>query len=159
MSSSYETAPATRMLATQCAVCARPLLDAVSVETGIGPHCRAKYGFNVEVAPELRAEANRLVYQIACDQASESSLVACERLQALGFAALAKIIRTRLADVVIAVVDDAMHVKMAWNPKAKEWTMPPTHAAKSALMQMLRKHLPGRLAVGDKGPFVIPALA
>ena len=54
MSSSYETAPATRMLATQCAVCARPLLDAVSVETGIGPHCRAKYGFNVEVAPELR---------------------------------------------------------------------------------------------------------
>ena len=42
--SSYLTAPATKMLATHCAVCARALVDAKSVELGIGPDCRKKYG-------------------------------------------------------------------------------------------------------------------
>jgi hypothetical protein len=42
---SYENAPATQMLATFCACCARPLLDAVSVETGVGPECRKKHGY------------------------------------------------------------------------------------------------------------------
>ena len=40
----YEAAPATTLLASHCAVCARPLLDAESVEAGIGPDCR-KHGF------------------------------------------------------------------------------------------------------------------
>lgn len=43
--SDYTAAPATILLATQCACCARPLLDAVSVETGVGPDCRKKHGF------------------------------------------------------------------------------------------------------------------
>jgi hypothetical protein len=43
---SYETAPATLMLATRCACCSRPLCDAISVETGVGPECRRKHGFN-----------------------------------------------------------------------------------------------------------------
>lgn len=33
----YENAPATKMLATNCVVCGRALVDAVSVEMGIGP--------------------------------------------------------------------------------------------------------------------------
>jgi hypothetical protein len=44
---SYETAPATEMLASHCACCARPLVDAVSVEAGVGPECRKKHGFGV----------------------------------------------------------------------------------------------------------------
>jgi hypothetical protein len=42
---SYENAPATKLLATHCACCARPLVDALSVELGIGPDCRKKHGF------------------------------------------------------------------------------------------------------------------
>jgi len=42
---SYENAPATVLLATHCACCGRPLVDAVSVEAGMGPHCRAKHGY------------------------------------------------------------------------------------------------------------------
>jgi uncharacterized protein DUF6011 len=42
---SYENAPGTKLLATLCACCARPLLDAASVEAGMGPHCRAKHGY------------------------------------------------------------------------------------------------------------------
>ena len=42
---SYESAPATAMLATHCAACGRPLLDADSVEAGLGPECRKRHGF------------------------------------------------------------------------------------------------------------------
>jgi hypothetical protein len=43
---SYENAPATRLLATNCGCCGRQLVDAVSVEAGIGPECRKKHGYN-----------------------------------------------------------------------------------------------------------------
>jgi hypothetical protein len=43
---SYENAPATKLLATHCACCARPLVDAVSVEAGVGPDCRKSHGYN-----------------------------------------------------------------------------------------------------------------
>jgi hypothetical protein len=58
---SYESAPATQMLATHCAVCARPLLDAKSVELGIGPDCRRKHGFSTaEVEPNWSEVADAL---------------------------------------------------------------------------------------------------
>lgn len=45
MNTDYTNAPATVLLATQCACCAKPLLDADSVEAGIGPDCRRKHGY------------------------------------------------------------------------------------------------------------------
>ena len=45
----YESAPATRMLEVKCNVCARPLVDAASVEAGIGPVCRSRL-LSVKVA-------------------------------------------------------------------------------------------------------------
>jgi len=42
---SYENAPSTVLLASCCAICGRALRDAVSVEAGIGPDCREKYGY------------------------------------------------------------------------------------------------------------------
>jgi hypothetical protein len=61
---SYENATATKLLATHCCVCNRPLLDAVSVELGIGPDCRKKY-MPKALGGEAREEANKLVYQLA----------------------------------------------------------------------------------------------
>lgn len=53
---SYENAPSTRMLATHCACCNRPLRDAVSVEAGVGPDCRAKYSLaEAQAEPDWRA--------------------------------------------------------------------------------------------------------
>lgn len=55
--SDYENAPAAAMLATHCC-CGRPLLDAVSVEAGIGPDCRKKHGFDeAQTAPDWAAVA------------------------------------------------------------------------------------------------------
>jgi len=42
----YENAPATRLLATRCACCGRKLVDALSVQTGIGPECRTRHGYD-----------------------------------------------------------------------------------------------------------------
>ena len=49
----YESAPATKLLATHCACCGRALVDAVSVERCIGPDCAERYG-----APEAQGEPN-----------------------------------------------------------------------------------------------------
>lgn len=43
---SYENAPATELVASACAVCARPLADAESVNSGLGPHCRKACGID-----------------------------------------------------------------------------------------------------------------
>lgn len=92
---SYETAPATIMLATQCACCRRPLVDAVSIETGMGPVCRKRHGFN------------------AADTAADWSAVAGAMLAASGhnFAALTERATTGDADAVL-VLEDALRERL-----------------------------------------------
>lgn len=41
--SDYERAVATQIMATHCCFCGRPLVDAESVQRGIGPICKGKY--------------------------------------------------------------------------------------------------------------------
>lgn len=60
---SYETAPATKMLATFCACCARPLVDAVSVETGVGPDCRKTHGYATAQTAPIWAEVARFAVE------------------------------------------------------------------------------------------------
>lgn len=94
--STYENAPATKLLATACACCGRDLVDAVSVETGIGPDCREKYGVTFDTSNAAHAEANALVFQVARKgiTAREASL-AFDRLHELGFTVLAERIAKR----------------------------------------------------------------
>lgn len=50
----YENAPATKFVATHCACCGRALVDALSVQTGIGPDCRGMHGFDdVPTSPDF----------------------------------------------------------------------------------------------------------
>jgi hypothetical protein len=117
---SYETAPSTALLATACALCGRPLRDAISVEAGVGPDCRKKYGYaEAQTAPDFtaalscvgsdggrisesladalsngdaRRAANILVHRAALEQSPY--LVAA--ISALGFARLAEKLAERL---------------------------------------------------------------
>ncbi len=91
----YEAAPATKLLATNCAVCGRALVDAESVETGIGPICRAKVGFDQLVSNAAREEANKLVYQAAAHQKGVEVHKIAQRLLVLGFEKLAAILLKR----------------------------------------------------------------
>lgn len=124
--STYENAPATKLLATHCACCARPLVDATSVETGIGPDCRKRHGYDKpDVAVELnqacamaanlpddvyaeiagadttREACNRLVYRIAVEQDGPLVNAYTNTIRALGFEKLADRITHRVATIRI----------------------------------------------------------
>lgn len=105
----YEDTEACKLLATHCAVCARPLVDAKSVELGIGPVCRDKYGFDLDMPEEVRKEANQIVYHIAADQKGEHIPQLAKQLANLGFEKLADRILERIARVRIDYTEDKSH--------------------------------------------------
>jgi hypothetical protein len=169
---SYTDAPATKMLATHCAACGRPLVDSASVEAGMGPDCRAKYG-----APELddatRAEANKLVYQIALDQTGPTVATALIQLRQLGCHTLADRITKRLASAYAAVItadgtellvktryEEGLVRAIAripgrrWDKDNKANRIPANQ--RPALWGALQSHLAGCRGLGPRGEFIIP---
>lgn len=108
-------APATNLLATNCAVCGRALVDAQSVETGIGPICRERYGNFTALSEPARVEANGIVYRIAAtlSQTPDAAGLATvstdlQRLRTLGADTIVQRIlnnRGRLATIKIITVD------------------------------------------------------
>lgn len=171
----YENAPATILLATHCAACGRALVDAVSVEIGMGPDCREKYGYEGLVDSEQRAEANKLVHFIAAtrDDVGPTTHEAIARVKALGFETLATKLAERIASlekkakVVITLEGDRYVVKSTYREAAvkalrdisgRRWdasrqvnTFPIT--SKVALFQALVLAYSGELAIGPKGVF------
>lgn len=113
---SYESSIACKVLATTCCVCCRPLVDADSVDLGIGPICRKKYmkpepGFEdsaiafavlaqsklpggilekVASAATAREQANMLVYWASANiDDPEKVLSIAPALRLLGYSKLA----------------------------------------------------------------------
>lgn len=120
----YEFAPGTALVATHCAACGRPLLDAASVDVGMGPTCRRKAGLDrdgtgadwsaalpllgavVAVEGDARATANRLVHRIAADQGAATVPAHLAALERLGFARVAEAIREHLRPASVSVLED-----------------------------------------------------
>lgn len=166
---SYLNAPATKMLATHCAVCSRDLCDAVSVDLGIGPDCRKKYGYNQTATEEERAMANKLVHEVACHQTGAKAVEAAAALKALGFHKLADRILERLIEVQIVAVGAEFKVTTPyseeivaamrgvpgrrWDKEAKANFFP--QSSRMAIWALLRKYLNGATALGPKGVFTI----
>lgn len=97
----HESAPATNLVATNCCVCGRPLLDASSLASGIGPVCAKKTGYGREELPaDVRAEANLLVYELAKFGKDVRAIERLVRLRELGFGALVERVEERLAPLV-----------------------------------------------------------
>lgn len=96
---SYEDSLACHELATKCCCCSRPLVDAMSVESGIGPVCASKYGFDINVSKETRERANELVHKLAIavskDAAEQVLIEDLEDLRELGFSKIADIFEKR----------------------------------------------------------------
>lgn len=139
----YENAPATTMLATHCACCAKVLVDAVSVETGVGPECRRKHGFEdaqgeadwpacfgalagakspdvwallVGVKDDAHKAANIIVHRVAVDQSGGDVPAMVAAIHALGFTKLAARIGQRLGAVSIELDGDSYIVRAPYNP-------------------------------------------
>lgn len=143
----YENAPATKLIATHCACCGRPLVDAVSVEAGIGPDCREKHGYgeaqgdpnwdaalvyvsNVAVdgceadlglpAGDAHKAANWLTHKIAIEQTGPRVLGYTNAIRALGYSKLAARLEKRLAKVHIESANGRFVVHTPYNPDAIE---------------------------------------
>jgi len=174
----YENAPATRLLATRCACCGRALVDAQSVERGIGPDCAEKYGFLVEISEAARVEANALVYKIAAEPEASTVAADVERIRALGLSVLADKLTERLVpeptitiepmigsggwvEVHTPYSDRFVSVLKAgaawgdrkWNRERRAWQVGP--AAKGALNTALVAAFAGERAKGPRGAFTI----
>ena len=175
----YEDAPATRLVATNCCCCQRPLVDAQSVELGIGPVCRAKNGYDqVTALPgEARVEANKLINICAAKREGEEVLAAVKRLFELGAIGVVTAILKRLATVQIATTEEghphgagrfavkAPYCEAAlqdfrnipgsrWDKENKVRTYP--FSSRGALFGVLKKWFGGCTAMGPKGPFILP---
>lgn len=166
--SGYENAPSTQLLATQCAACGRPLVDAVSVETGMGPECRRKYGYG-DANAEGRAEANALVYAVAVNQTGLLVAQAAERLKALGFDKLASKIVDRAVDITITEEGGTLAVEFPYNEGAirdcrripgRRWdadrkvnTFPVS--ARAHVWRLLQFYFLGAVGQGPRGPFQV----
>lgn len=183
---SYEEAPATKFLATHCCVCGRFLLEAESVETGIGPICRAKYGYDkVAVSAAVKDEANKLIYQAAALQKGIEFYKIAERLAELGFSKIAEILKKRAklkVEVRIKIVEPFYRLEAPYNAEAvaalkkipgrfyneveevldgkkvkKKYNFVPT-VRKQALFDIIRRYYSGLTAEGPKGFFTIEPL-
>ncbi len=100
----YENARSTVLLATRCLCCSRPLRDATSVEVGIGPVCRERYGFNDAISEENRVAANALVHEAALDATTdERRLEIAAEIEGMGLVRLAEKIRDRFMGDMITV--------------------------------------------------------
>ncbi len=174
--SCYENAPATKMLATACAICARPLLDAKSVEIGIGPICRDKYGYGElsGLTEEVRIEANKAIHAIACDQDGPKVIPNVKRLMELGLTGVVSAVLARVAVVKLATTPDGRYAVKSpysdmatslfrtvagrrWDKERKLNVFPAS--SKEALFEVLKRAYPGAIAVGPKGVFYIPTPA
>lgn len=172
----YENAPATRMLATYCGACARPLVDARSVEIGLGPDCRRRHGYSaaMEAATEVeRQRANKLVYQVALDQKGPGVVRAAEELRTIGFGRLADRILERCVAIEIKAEGDRLAVRTPFSEQAvalfrgipnRRWdgerkvNLVP-EAERRTLWQVLERAFPGAVGLGPQGPFVVPGAA
>jgi hypothetical protein len=109
-------------------------VDSVSVETGVGPGCRKRYGFNEaqEVADwtafesldldvnefsNARRAVNVLVFRIAAG-AEPSVLRAIRGIKALGFTVLADRLASRISKVTIVAEGDALAVMTAYSEES-----------------------------------------
>lgn len=169
---SYVNAPATKLLATHCCACGRPLVDAQSVEAGMGPDCRKRYALPESLTEEQRTRANKLVYAIAREQVGPEVGEALSELRQLGCHTLADRLIKRLGGAYTAVIvneGDRFAVKAPycrelvrafqsipgrrWDKQRKLTTFPVN--AKFQVFRALQARFLGEKCLGPKGEFVL----
>lgn len=172
---SYENSAQCKMLATRCASCGRPLVDALSVEYGIGPECRKYIDEELnELTDKSRQIANAIIYKIAMDQGQTSmTFKAIDGLIKLGFMRTALKLARRFVDVKLYYDAENIYVQSKKNPlfiwKARDiggewmaevpsagvpkkvWKIPKEN--KDKLFMALKRCYPGQTGIGAKGIF------
>lgn len=144
---SYTSAPATKLVATACVICRRPLLDAKSVEAGMGPVCRKKsgYGSDPSLPPKPyqplgaddpdrsvraridsgnhRGAANALVNFAARTDRKELAARAADQVGRLGYVRLGRAMMDGLVDISIERDHDVFRVKVPRSGAVWRWVI------------------------------------
>jgi len=178
----YENAPSTKLLATHCVICGRPLRDPESVERGMGPECSGQ-GYLDD--GENKSLANQFIHKAAVELAAgriSDVLALCDGLDTLGFHVAATRIRENHGNadqkvkIEIDVVDgcgsllvrtpykrgDKDRFVQAWRDIPgrryirEEQANEIPRASKPELWALLREFFPGEHGRGPKGLFRIP---
>lgn len=153
----YENAPSTRLLATHCIFCSRPLVDAVSVEAGVGPDCRKKYGHSEaqgpadwdavrKLSPEVtveeqiedaRALCNRLTNRVAKGVDGPELIRIIEVVRTLGYRKLSETLTKAMCAVTITHKAGLVAVQVPWNEDwvNESWSIPGRHYIKAEKIQ------------------------
>lgn len=163
----YEEAPLTQKMDTFCLCCSKPLVDAASLELGIGPICRKKLYNVVELNDESRKEINALLHKMSLDPSNEMVAKNIGRIEALGFTQLAKNIKKKFKLIEIGLIDGKFIIRSPYNqvlvlsarqnkgffdPSDKSWRF----ATKQNAWNVLKAAYPKYWALGPAGPFQIP---
>lgn len=91
------------LFATHCLCCGRPLVDAISVETGVGPVCRQRYEYDRHTNREDQLIANRLIHEAALNDTPDKRLLEiAEDLDTLNYKGVATKIRDRFVQNPVA---------------------------------------------------------
>jgi len=117
--------PNTHRMATNCCMCGTQLLDAKSVELGIGPVCRKNSGFSdlyKTLDESARKATNALIHRagITCEASSpdiKEILDIVQEIELLGFTQVADKVRTRFALVRMTWVLGAAKYRWDWRNK------------------------------------------
>lgn len=165
--SGYENAPATRLVATKCVACGRPLVDAISVESGMGPDCREKYGHAGPegATEEARSDVNKRVAQLARGVAPVVAVGHLLIIRGHGFTKLADRLEERLCTVDISATEHALAVVTPFKPAftddlkrsvqckwdGKRWLVAADDISKRKLWAVVRRHFAGRIGRGRRG--------
>lgn len=128
---SYKSDPNTNRLATRCCICNTSLRDAKSVEMGIGPTCRKKYGFAsvyAALTERQRKNVNRLIHQagIACEADDIAEVLKlADKINKRGFTMVADKVRNRF---ITLRIHRAEVEEFGWNREDGEFSMNRNHA-------------------------------
>ena len=136
----YEDSAACKFISTTCVICGKELVDAVSVEAGVGPKCREKYGYGEQQvgaekalskvgvplidgrvdklfrASKYRNASNVLLHFVAVSGAGTTEGIrAAWVVRELGFITLSNKILRRLVRVTVEVDGDKLAVTSPFN--------------------------------------------
>lgn len=140
---SYVNSASCKFVATHCVCCGRALSDAPSIEAGMGPHCREKYGYDEAQGPADEAEAmaivaphrealelsadiegnprrfaNVLVHRLAVLIDGEVAVACVNALRALGFSKLSRHCAARMVKISVSEEKDEAGNVVAYTIKA-----------------------------------------
>lgn len=171
---SYENAPATRLVATHCVACGRPLVDPISVEAGMGPDCREKYGHAGPegVTEESRHDVAKRVHALAAGVSAAEQVGHLLIIRAHGFEKLADRLEERMCAVEISQVEGMLVLATPfdpsfvddlkantwgrrWDAANKRWLVPADDTSKKSIWAVIRRHFAGSIGRGPQGLFPI----